>query len=140
MKTRTRRLARAITLATFLLACVGALGACAATSVPGETTGTLTGSVVAGPTCPVEQANNPCPPRPVTGRQVTVEDAAGHAVAITTTDDTGHFTLHVAPGAYTVKVAIVPGGVGLRQVTPGQVTVVANQTASITIELDTGIR
>jgi Carboxypeptidase regulatory-like domain len=140
MTTRTLRRTRLIVLATLMLVCVGTLGACGAMSRPAAAKGTLTGDVVAGPTCPVEQANNPCPPRPVTGRQVTIEDADGHAVTTTMTDGRGHFGVDLAPGAYTVQVAIVPGAVGLRQVTPGQVTVAAGQTAYIKIELDTGIR
>jgi hypothetical protein len=41
---------------------------------------------------------------------------------------------------YDVQVAIVPGTVGMRQQTPGDVHVIAGQTTQITIQLDTGIR
>src|SRR5258706_12471624 len=36
----------------------------------GTAQGTLHGTVVAGPTCPVERAEDPCPPKPVPGREV----------------------------------------------------------------------
>ena len=116
-----------------------ALAACTQIG-PGGPQGTLVGDVVAGPTGPVEKAGNPCPPRPVPNRQVTIETSAGVIAATATTDAQGHFSVHLAPGHYVVRVAIIPGQVGLRQVTPGDVTIVAGQTATITIMLDTGIR
>jgi hypothetical protein len=104
------------------------------------TQGTLSGDVVAGPTCPVEQAGRPCPPQPVADRQVTLETPGGATVATTTTDVSGRFSVAVAPGSYVVQVQIVSGQMGMRQVTPGAVTVSANHTTTIHIVLDTGIR
>jgi hypothetical protein len=102
--------------------------------------GTLAGDVVASPTCPVQQAENPCPPKPVADRQVMIETPSGAVAAKAMTDAQGHFRVTLAPGAYTVKVAIVPGLVGMRQDTPANVTVVDGRTTSVTITLDTGIR
>jgi hypothetical protein len=102
--------------------------------------GTLAGDVVASPTCPVEQAENPCPPKPVADRQVMIEMPTGAVAAKATTDAQGHFTVTLAPGAYTVKVAIIPGLVGMRQDTPANVTIADGRTTSVTITLDTGIR
>jgi hypothetical protein len=48
--------------------------------------------------------------------------------------------VQVAPGSYVVQVKIIPGKVGMRQITPGDVTVRANETTVIQILLDTGIR
>lgn len=124
--------ALAIALTLALTACTPIL--------PGGPQGTLVGDVVAGPTCPVERVGNPCPPRPVPNRQVRIESPTGDVVTTVTTDARGHFSVHLAPGHYVVRVAIIPGQVGLRQVTPGDVTIVAGQITSITIELDTGIR
>ena len=115
------------------------LAACGqSASVAGQ--GTLTGDVEASPTCPVEQVGKPCPPAPVPNREVQILDASGTVAATTTTDIHGHFSLTIAPGAYVVKVAIVSGQIGMRQTTPGNVTVASGQTATITIVLDTGIR
>jgi hypothetical protein len=107
---------------------------------PGAAHGTLTGVVQASPTCPVEHASQPCPPAPVPNREVRILDANGAVAASTKTDIRGHFSLTIAPGAYVVEVAIVSGQIGMRQTTPGNVTVVSGQTATITIVLDTGLR
>jgi hypothetical protein len=125
----------------FWLALAIALALAACTHIlPGGPQGTLVGDVVAGPTCPVEVAENPCPPAPVPNRQVRIETPVGAVAATVTTDAEGHFTVHLPPGHYVIHVAIIPGQVGFQQVTPGDVTLVAGQTTSITIELDTGIR
>jgi len=116
------------------------LTACAPTSIgPGGPQGTLTGDVVAGPTCPV-QHETPCPQAHVTNRQVTIRNLDGAVVATTTTDAQGHFSVSLSPGTYDVQVAIVPGQIGLHQTTSGRVTIVAGQTTQIQIVLDTGIR
>jgi Carboxypeptidase regulatory-like domain len=102
--------------------------------------GTISGDVVAGPTCPVERITNPCPPAPVQNRQLSILTQSGTVVATTTTDDLGRFRVEVPPGSYVVRVQIVPGRVGLRQITPGDIAVRAGATSVIHILLDTGIR
>jgi hypothetical protein len=76
----------------------------------------------------------------VPDRQVRIETPNGTIVTTATTDVQGHFSVDLAPGHYLVRVPIVPGQIGLRQVTPGDVSIVAGRTTSVTIELDTGIR
>ncbi len=121
-----------------LAAALGALLAgCAQIGGP---QGTLVGDVVAGPTCPVESIEHPCPPKPVPDRRVTIQTPGGAVVTTTTTDANGHFSVTLPPGNYVIQVTVGPGLVGIRQVTPGNVTVVAGQTVSVKIELDTGIR
>jgi hypothetical protein len=101
--------------------------------------GTLNGVVLAGPTCPVETADSPCPPRPVANRQVTIETTAGKIVATVTTDQQGHFSANLPPGTYVLR--LVPDGGKLPiQRTLTVVTIVAGKTISIQIMLDTGIR
>jgi len=112
----------------------------AAAQTAAARTGTIVGDVVAGPTCPVAQAENPCPPQPVAYRMVSIETPAGATVATTTTDVDGHFSVSIAPGMYVVQVKIVAGQIGILQSTPGAVTVTAGQSLYIKIELDTGIR
>jgi hypothetical protein len=76
----------------------------------------------------------------VPNREVQILTTSGTVAATTTTDSHGHFSLTIAPGAYVVQVAIVRGQIGMRQTTPGNVSVVSGQTTTITIMLDTGIR
>lgn len=102
--------------------------------------GTLAGKVVASPTCPVERADKPCPPAPVTHRAVSIEDTSGTVVTEVTTDGQGQFNVALDPGSYVVKVTIVTGQPGMRQLTPGDVTILAGETTPLTITLDTGIR
>jgi hypothetical protein len=116
-----------------------ALAACGV-SGPGGANGTLTGDVVAGPTCPVQKAGTTCQPKPVANRDVKILDSSGKVVATTKTDASGHFSVALAPGAYVIQVAIVAGQPGMRQTTPGNVTVTTGQTVNVKIELDTGIR
>jgi hypothetical protein len=121
----------------------GAAGTNATTSpgagTPG-TQGTLAGDVVAGPTCPVERAEDPCPPKAVPNREVQILGANNAIVATTMTDSKGHFSVAVAPGTYTVILPIKPGQIGMRQISDVKVSVVAGQIATVKIMLDTGIR
>jgi hypothetical protein len=103
-------------------------------------TGVIEGEVTARPTRPVERADSPSPVLYVAHRRVTIETASGATVATTTTNERGHFSVTVPPGSYVVRVAIVPGTVGIRQNSPGDVMVIANQTNTVDIELDTGLR
>ena len=101
--------------------------------------GTVKGLVVAGPACPVERADQPCPPKPVPDRLVLIETTGGEVVARVTTDQKGQFTATLPPGTYTLK---IPPGSSLYPVqrTEDRVTVVAGQTVQVQIELDSGIR
>jgi hypothetical protein len=62
----------------------------AGTSTPGAgasgTQGTLAGDVVAGPTCPVERAEDPCQPKAVPNREVQILGANSAVVATAMTD------------------------------------------------------
>lgn len=125
-------------LALFALAACGASGPGSGGSGTGQ--GTLVGDVSAGPTCPVESSDHPCPPKPVPNARVTIETPSGSAVVATaTTDAQGHFSVSLPPGDYRVR--IEPGKGGLpRQDQPENVTIRAGATTSVKIELDTGIR
>lgn len=61
------------------------------------------GYVTAGPTCPVQQSGQPCPPQPVSA-QVEARDSAGATTASTHTDSSGRFVLPLPPGSYTLVV------------------------------------
>jgi hypothetical protein len=132
---------RGLPIVVALLALV--VTGCGVSGTVGTSTGpqgTVQGKVVASPACPVERADQPCQPTPVPGRSVSITTPGGTVAATVTTDAQGQFAATLAPGAYVVKVAIITGKPGLRQLTPGDVTVVAGKTTLITITLDTGIR
>jgi hypothetical protein len=116
-----------------------ALGGCgsAATSVTAGTAGTgAYGQVTAGPTCPVERADHPCPPRPVVA-EVDARDASGRTVATTRTDQAGSYSLSLAPGTYTL-VAVT--GQTYPRCPPTPVTVGSGGPTRADISCDTGIR
>jgi Carboxypeptidase regulatory-like domain len=122
----------------------GAAGA-GATETPGtpgasSTQGTLAGDVVAGPTCPVERAEDPCPPKAVPNREVRILAANGAVAVTVTTDAKGHFSVALAPGTYTVSVPMKQGLIGMRQMNDVKASIVAGQVTTVKIELDTGIR
>lgn len=101
--------------------------------------GTLNGVVMASPSCPVQTAESPCPPKPVPDRQITIETTSGKVVATVTTDKQGHFSVNLAPGIYVIR--LVPDGSPLpAQREPTVVTITAGKTISIQIVLDSGIR
>jgi len=114
-------------------------GASQATATAAANQGTLNGTVVAGPTCPVAIPDHPCPPRPVPDHQVAIITPDGKTAATVTTDKNGHFSVMLAPGRYEVKVVPGPGPLPVQR-QPVFVTIVAGKTVSVTIMLDTGIR
>ena len=142
-------------LATLLV--IGALLA-GCTSVGGGgttgTTGVISGVVMAGPTCGAEPAGSPaaCGPKPVAGKTVNIisvsatatvtisQPPSGPVIASATTDSQGRFSVNVPPGSYVVVVAPPSSGFSMRQTNLPLVAVAAGQTASVTVELDTGIR
>lgn len=140
----------------FAILALGAIltGCGVSSGASGAGTATISGVVMAGPTCGAEPAGSPgaCAPRPVPNRTVniiSISSAAtittgqfptGPIVASATTDAQGHFDVRVPPGQY---VAIAPPtgtGAFMRQTNIPRVTVAAGQTATVTINLDTGIR
>jgi Carboxypeptidase regulatory-like domain len=118
----------------------GAAGQGTPTPPVGIAQGMLHGTVVAGPTCPVERAEDPCPPKPVPGREVKITSPAGKVVAMVTTDGQGHFQVVLAPGNYTVFVVGTAQALGSGRAATVQATVRAGLTTAVTIALDTGIR
>ena len=90
------------------------------------------GKVVAGPTCPVEQAGHPCPPRPVTDATITASPGGKTA----SSDSDGSFTLPLTPGTYTLTTS----SRSVMHCADQKVTVEAHRYTTITIDCDTGIR
>jgi hypothetical protein len=107
----------------------------AAPPLPVEGTG-VRGRVAAGPTCPVERADQPCPLNPVHGR-VDALDPAGRTVAHATTDEVGRYAISLPSGEYTLRV-VTDGPFPRCRDTA--VSVTAGPPVSADIDCDTGIR
>jgi hypothetical protein len=121
------------------LVSVAGCGAATTDTTPRETgpsttttpaTGT-TGVVQASPTCPVQRPGENCA-RPVSVGTVTVQPG-GQTVAL---DSTGAFRLQLARDTYTLTVATNQA----MSCRPTSVTIRADETTTITIDCDTGIR
>jgi carboxypeptidase family protein len=101
----------------------------------------ISGRVLLGPQCAVEQAGVPCPDKPAVNATVTVSKqlpgeayAAGPTVAQTTTDADGRYRVAVPPGAYVVT---ADAGMSCELM---DVRVLDGSYAQAPIPCDTGIR
>lgn len=98
----------------------------------------ISGTVSAGPTCPVVSADDPnCADQPVAGATILILDAGGREVARLMTDDAGRFQVTLPPGPYTIEPQPVRGY--LRTAEPVAVEV-GDGFASVDLAYDTGIR
>lgn len=117
------------------------LAACA-DEQPGDTggdeTGTVRGTVLLGPTCPVETLTDPCSDLPLGDVRVRVLGPAGDVVATARSDAEGAFSVRLAPGDYTVEAVIEDDPA--RSASPVEVTVVEGREIEITVPVDSGIR
>ncbi len=105
------------------------------TPLPAEGTG-VRGRITAGPTCPVERPDQPCPPNPVHGR-VDAVDATGRTVAGASTDDAGRYATSLPSGQYTLRV-LTDGP--FPRCPDTAVTVTEGSPVTSDIDCDTGIR
>ncbi|TMD17742.1 MAG: carboxypeptidase regulatory-like domain-containing protein [Chloroflexi bacterium] len=111
----------------------------AACGTPAAQPGTgIQGTVQAGPTCPVERINSPCPPRPLAAT-VVVRDGSGAEVTRFHSGADGRFKVDLAPGSYTI-VGLNFGTSLLPRPIPKSVTVTQGTYTSINVEYDSGIR
>jgi len=113
------------------------LAGCGSSKPTSTADATLFGRVLAAPSCPVERAGMPCPPRPVAGARVEAVQH-GDVVSSTHTDQLGRFQLQLRPGEYLIR-ATNAGGIAS---TAQQRTYVRNTGPAQTIRLvvDSGIR
>lgn len=95
------------------------------------------GTVSAGPACPVERVDRPCPPRPVSGATVELLRIAGTVVASTRTDAAGSYRLTAVPGHYVVRAT---NAGGYRSQTTKSVTLRAGKPRTVNLTVDSGIR
>jgi hypothetical protein len=96
----------------------------------------IRGHALAGPQCPVEMANSPCPDLPWEGTVVATDASSGERFTATT-DSEGWFELALPPGTYDVS---IDGGSDLPFAKPQTVTVAGGAFAEIVVAVDTGIR
>lgn len=93
---------------------------------------------MAGPTCPVQTIENPCPDRPVPNAEIAVR-RGGEVVERVHADAEGRFELVLPPGDYSL--VPVPEGIGPPPFgIPLDVTVPAEGFLTVTLQIDTGIR
>jgi hypothetical protein len=118
------------------LAAVLVLAACGSGGTATGARGTVDGRVLSAPSCPVQRAGQPCPPRPVVGGSV-VALRGQQVVATTHTDAGGRFTLTLQPGRYLVR-ATNTGG--LQTIAERATTVTARATSHVRLVVDSGIR
>jgi hypothetical protein len=99
--------------------------------------GRVTGSILAGPSCPVERPGDPaCEPTPVAGVVELTHD--GRVVASARLDSSGGFIIEIPAGGYVLTVDT--GGNILPSCAPVEVLVVADQAVTADVMCDTGIR
>jgi len=119
----------ALLLVVFLVACGDGAG-------DGNGASGIRGRALAGPQCPVEMAESPCPDLPWEGTVVATEPDSGETFT-TSTDADGRFELSLAPGTYevTIDAASTPP-----TAEPQTVTVEEGSFTEIEVFVDTGIR
>ncbi|HEU4832346.1 MAG TPA: carboxypeptidase-like regulatory domain-containing protein [Actinomycetota bacterium] len=116
------------------------LGGCArgSSEASDERLGTIRGSVLLAPTCPVETTESPCPGRPLAGVPVRVVDADGNVRASAVSSDDGAFTIEVAAGSYLLTASIEEDPA--RSVKPVRVEVRVGEVVHSDVLVDSGIR
>jgi len=106
------------------------------TTVPPISGTGVVGTVTAGPTCPVEPPGG-CPPKSIADTPVQAIDSSGTVVGSDTTNANGNFAITLAPGDYTLHVAITGTFPRCNDV---HITVTAGGPQQHNIGCDTGIR
>jgi hypothetical protein len=99
----------------------------------------VVGTVVAGPTCPVERIppDPRCADRPVSGAEMIFTDDGGNSVGDAVSDAGGKFLIVLPAGRYTLHPQPVRGLLGTA---PPQVILVNGTEVEVTLRYDTGIR
>jgi hypothetical protein len=106
----------------------------------GDAPATISLTLVAGPTCPVEQvpADPSCAPRPVAGAEVILRDPSGTEVERAISDDEGKVSFEVSPGAYYVEPQPAEGLMGVPE--PVAFAVGGSDSVGLPLTYETGIR
>jgi hypothetical protein len=127
----TKYLERVVVFTLVLAACSGTT----ADRSNGRSVAVIEGKVTAGPTCPVERADHPCPLRLVIAK---IEAAVGtRVVASTRSEADGSYRLELPIGSYTLTAVT---GTAFPRCMPSQVDIVTVAPTDVDISCDTGIR
>jgi hypothetical protein len=127
---------RHLVVAVFV--CLTASCGLKATSTP-ATAYPASGTVTAGPTCPVVQDPGPdCADRPVQGAVLFVRDAKGDIYGEITVGPDGRFDSRLPAGTYVLEPQPVEGLMGTAP--PVEFEVGPGLTVDLVIQYDTGIR
>lgn len=112
------------------------LAACGDGSGDGDGASGVRGRALAGPQCPVEMAESPCPDLPWEGTVVATATDSGETFTASTDAD-GRFEIPLSPGTYevTIDAASTPP-----TAEPQTVTVEEGSFTEIDVFVDTGIR
>lgn len=104
-------------------------------------TGTLIGQVTIGPNCPVEREGVSCTPSPeaYASREFIVLNSSQKEVTRFHADSSGSYSISLLPGTYTV-VSAKTGFGSMSKDLPATVVIKSGQSATLNIDIDTGIR
>lgn len=98
----------------------------------------IVGTVMIGPSCPVEMPGLDCADRPYQAT-ITLLTLSGDKVARFTTDENGQFRVNLAPGEYILHPES-PEDMGLPYSAEQTFTVVEGEFAELLVTYDSGIR
>lgn len=127
------RIVPIVLLSTALVvACGGGAG------TPPADTGLILQTVI-GPSCPVIQADESCPDKPISV-DVRILDENGRAVASVETDQRGWAAVPLAPGDYTVEASDVSQVALPQPPAPADFHVETGVWAQVILQYDSGIR
>lgn len=126
-----RRIRAISILLLFLVACAGR-----GPSSSGDSG--IRGTVLLGPTCPVETLESPCPDRPLADAEIRVL-RGGDVVATARSDGEGRFAVALDPGRYEVQAVVEEGGPGM-SAKPVDVLVTNGVFSDVNVPVDSGIR
>jgi hypothetical protein len=117
------------------------LAACAGQGSAGsdEGLGTIRGTVLLGPRCPVETVASPCPDTALPDVEVQLTEG-DQVVDTTVSDGDGRFVFQVEPGSYLLRAVMDEPMDSIRFAKPVNVVVVANESVTADVLVDTGIR
>ena len=105
----------------------------------GTVTSGVSGTVQAGPICPVAKPNDPnCADRPVQGAVIIARGADGTESARAQTDAAGKYAIELPTGDYTIEPQPIDGLMGTPN--PAQIRVQGDAPAKADFIYDTGIR
>jgi hypothetical protein len=117
------------------------LGGCPGVLIPSNLDSGITGTVLAGPQCPVIGPNSrpECNDKPLVATIIVRTADLGLEVTRFTSDANGQFRVPLYPGTYELDPQPV-SSTGFPIGHPQTVQVVAGQFTDVTIDYDTGIR